>query len=260
MKCQKKYWKNLPEAKEIATLVASAESRTNGMIDQRKSEDSFNCGERPAQPDAIVLQRIKRVDASSLQALRLEASVCTSCPQSVAATQTVFGEGPDNAKLMIIGEQPGDAEDLHGKPFVGPAGQVLNAALKRVGIDRDQCYLTNAVKHFGFLPRGKKRLHKRPDAAVVSACGRWLQQELSCINPDIVVYLGATAASTHFGRQVRVSRDRGKVIAGDHRQHLITVHPTRILRADKGIAQQQAYQHFVSDLMLCADLLQQSES
>jgi DNA polymerase len=254
----KKYWKNLPEAKEIATLVAAAESRTHGMIDQRKSEDSLHCGARPAHPDAIVHHQIKHAAASSLQSLRLEASLCTSCPQSVAATQTVFGEGPEDAKLMIIGEQPGDEEDLHGKPFVGPAGQVLNAALKRAGIDRELCYLTNAVKHFGFVPRGKKRLHKRPDAAVVGACGRWLQHELNCVNPDIVVYLGATAASTQFGRQVRVSRDRGKLITRDNRQHLITAHPSSILRADQGVAQQNAYRQFVSDLMLCADLLQQS--
>ncbi len=248
----KKYWKNLPEAKEITALVASAEVSTQRMIKQRKVADNFHCGARPAHPDQIVHQQIQATDGSSLQALRLQASLCSGCPQSVAATQTVFGEGPDNARLMIIGEQPGDEEDLHGKPFIGPAGKVLDAALKHAGIDRRQCYLTNAVKHFGFEPRGKRRLHKRPDASVVRACAQWLQQELSCVNPEVVVYLGATAASTCFGPQVRVSRDRGKLIYKDARQHLITTHPSSILRLNRGAVQQNAYLQFINDLKLCA--------
>lgn len=249
----KKYWKNLPEAREIATLVASAEQKTRVMIDQRKPDDSLHCGARPAHPDQTVHQQIDQTEADSLQSIRLQASLCSGCPQAMAATQTVFGEGPDNAKLMIIGEQPGDEEDLQGKPFVGPAGQLLNAALKHAGIDREQCYLTNAVKHFGFEPRGKRRLHKRPEASVVSACGHWLERELEIVKPDIVVYLGATAASTRFGRQVRVSRDRGKLISRDKRQHLITVHPSGILRLGNRTAQQQAYVQWVSDLKLAAN-------
>jgi DNA polymerase len=248
----KKYWKNLPEAHEIATLVASAEQRTRVMVDQRKSEDTFHCGARPAHPDQTIHQQLQQTAASSLQATKLQASLCSGCPQGMAATQTVFGEGPDDAKLMIIGEQPGDEEDLQGKPFVGPAGQLLNSALKHAGIEREQCYLTNAVKHFGFEPRGKRRLHKRPEASVVSACGQWLERELEIIKPDIVVYLGATAASTRFGSQVRVSRDRGKLITREGKQHLITVHPSSILRLSNRAAQQQAYVQLVSDLALCS--------
>jgi len=133
----KKYWKNLPEAKEISALVESAEDRTREMISQRKTSDNFHCGSRPEHPNQTVRQQIHKAGSSSLEALKLQASLCTRCPQSDTATQTVFGEGPDNARLMIIGEQPGDKEDLHGRPFVGPAAKVLNAALKQAGIDRD---------------------------------------------------------------------------------------------------------------------------
>jgi DNA polymerase len=249
----KKYWKNLPEASEIATLVASAEQRTRVMVDQRKSADTLHCGARPAHPDQTVYQQLQQTATASLEALRLQASLCTGCPQATAATQTVFGEGPEDAKLVIIGEQPGDEEDLCGKPFVGPAGKLLNAALQHAGIDREQCYLTNAVKHFGFEARGRRRLHKRPQASVVDACGHWLARELEIINPDIVVYLGATAASTHFGPRVRVSRDRGRLITRDNRQHLITVHPSSILRLHNKAAQQQAYLQMVRELKLCAN-------
>lgn len=253
----KKYWKNLPEAREIPSLISSAESRNRQMIQQRKDTDTLHCGARPSHPNQIIRAQINSAQAresnlSPLQALKLKASLCSECPQGRAATQTVFGVGPEDASIMIIGEQPGDQEDLHGTPFVGPAGQLLSAALKRAGIDRNLCYLTNAVKHFGFVPRGKRRIHKRPEAGVVSACGQWLAQELLLVDPDIVIYLGATAASTAFGKQVRVQHDRGQLIIKDGRQHLITVHPSSILRLARGPLQQNAYLQFIGDLQLCA--------
>lgn len=253
----KKYWKNLPEAKEIQSLVLAAETRTRTMLDQRKDEDKLHCGARPSHPDQLVQKQIQSADVSPLQALKLKASLCSECPQADAATQTVFGVGPEDARIMIIGEQPGDQEDLQGVPFTGPAGQVLSAALKRACIDRNHCYLTNAVKHFGFVPRGKRRIHKRPEASVVSHCGHWLQKELEIVDPDIVVYLGATVASSRFGSKVRIQNDRGNLIALDNRQHLITVHPSSILRMERGPAQQSAYVQFVSDLMLAADAIQE---
>ena len=251
----KKYWKNLPEAQEIQSLIVAAESRTRTMINQRKDEDQMQCGARPAHPDELIKNRIRDTSLTPLQTLKLEASLCNECPQGNAATQTVFGEGPENARIMFIGEQPGDQEDLEGVPFTGPAGQVLSAALKRAGIDRDLCYLTNAVKHFGFEPRGKRRIHKRPEAGVVSACSHWLQSELQIVDPDIVVYLGATAASTYFGKQVRIQKDRGRLLQVDNRQHLITAHPSSILRLQRGPVQRSAYAAFVNDLTLCANYI-----
>ncbi|MDB3935275.1 UdgX family uracil-DNA binding protein [Granulosicoccus sp.] len=248
----KKYWKNLPEAQEIQALISSAENKTRSMIDQVKDNDKLQCGARPSHPDQLVQEKILNASLSALQATRLKASLCSDCPQASAATQTVFGMGPEDARIMIIGEQPGDQEDLQGIPFTGPAGQLLSAALKRAGIDRDQCYLTNAVKHFGFVPRGKRRIHKRPDASVVSACGHWLQKELQIVDPDIVIYLGATAASTRFGRHVRVENDRGHLIQAENRKHLITAHPSSILRLQPGLTQQSAYVKFVNDLKQCS--------
>ena len=256
----KKYWKNLPEAQEIQSLILAAESRTRSMIEQHKDEDKLHCGARPSHPDQLVQNKIQDASLSPLRALELKASLCSECPQANAATQTVFGVGPDDARIMIIGEQPGDQEDLQGMPFIGPAGQVLSNALQRAGINRDQCYLTNAVKHFGYVPRGKRRIHKRPEAGVVSACGHWLQRELQIVDPDIVVYLGATAASTRFGQQVRIQKERGKLIQMENRQHLITAHPSSILRLQRGPAQQSAYVNFVNDLMLCAKFLDSTTS
>ena len=251
----KKYWKNLPEAQEIKALISSAESKTRSMLNQVKDNDKLQCGARPSHPDQLVQSQMKDVSLSALQAIKLKASLCSECPQASAATQTVFGTGPENARIMIIGEQPGDQEDLQGIPFTGPAGQVLLAALKRAGIAYDECYLTNAVKHFGYEPRGKRRIHKRPDASVVTACGHWLQTELQIVDPDIVVYLGSTAASTRFGRKISIEKARGELIQSGDRQHLITAHPSSILRLQRGPTQQSAYVKFVNDLKQCAEFL-----
>ena len=251
----KKYWKNLPEAQDIQVLISSAESKTRSMIDQVKDNDKLQCGTRPSHPDQLVQDQMQDASLSALQTIKLKASLCSECPQASAATQTVFGMGPEDARIMIIGEQPGNQEDLQGIPFTGPAGHVLLAALKRAGIEPDQCYLTNAVKHFGFEPRGKKRIHKRPDASVVTACGHWLQTELQIVDPDIVVYLGATAASTRFGQQVHIEKDRGALIQLEDRQHLITAHPSSILRLQRGPTQRSAYVKFVNDLKQCAEFL-----
>ena len=151
---------------------------------------------------------------------------------------------------MIIGEQPGDQEDLQGRPFAGPAGQLLDNALRRAGISREKCYLTNAVKHFHFEPRGKQRIHKKPAPGVIASCHRWLQKEIDLVNPAIIVYLGATAASTRFSSAVRISKHRGQLIQADGRQHLITAHPASILRQVNQEARQAAYRSFVQDLML----------
>src|SRR6201992_2892089 len=146
---------------------------------------------------------------SSLKTLREEAASCRACPLWKDATQTVFGEGPQHAEIMMVGEQPGDKEDLAGKPFVGPAGQMLDRALEEAGIDRAKVYVTNAVKHFKFVPRGKIRLHQKPNTPEIKACRQWYERELAAIKPDLVVALGATAAQCVFGKVTPTKQSRG---------------------------------------------------
>ena len=197
--------------------------------------------------------------ANGIEALRVEAASCRACPLWKDATQTVFGEGPPQAQIMLVGEQPGDKEDLAGHPFVGPAGQMLDRALEDAGIDRGKVYVTNAVKHFKFVPRGKIRLHQKPATPEIKACRPWYERELAAIKPDLVVALGATAAQCVLGKITPVNKNRGKPITLDHTtQVLVTVHPSYLLRLPDEEAKAREYQRFVDDLTLAAKLLKSS--
>jgi uracil-DNA glycosylase len=185
----------------------------------------------------------------TIAALRQAAVSCTACPLYKNATQTVFGAGPEGARAMFVGEQPGDQEDLAGKPFVGPAGEVLTRALAEAGIPREEVYITNAVKHFKWEPRGKRRIHQTPRAPELEACRPWLEAEIEAVAPAVLVCLGATAAQALMGPQIRIMRDRGTVFPSRWAPWMMaTVHPSSILRADPGAPQERAYAEFVADM------------
>jgi uracil-DNA glycosylase len=171
----------------------------------------------------------------------------------------VFGEGPQQARIMLVGEQPGDKEDLAGKPFVGPAGQMLDRALQQAGIDRAKVYVTNAVKHFKFVPRGKIRLHQKPNISEIRACRQWYERELASIQPDLVVAMGATAAQSVFGKITPINKNRGRLIDLDGGvRALVTVHPSYLLRLPDDDARAREYARFVDDLKIAAGLLKKS--
>jgi uracil-DNA glycosylase len=197
---------------------------------------------------------------SSLKTLREEASRCRACPLWKDATQTVFGEGPQKAaQVMLVGEQPGDKEDLAGKPFVGPAGQMLDRALEAAGIDRAKIYVTNAVKHFKFVRRGKSRLHQKPNTSEIKACRPWYERELKSLKPELVVAMGATAAQSVFGKITPINKNRGRLIdLDDGIKVLVTVHPSYLLRLPDADARAREYQRFVDDLKIAAELLRKS--
>jgi uracil-DNA glycosylase family protein len=186
---------------------------------------------------------------SSLRKLREAAADCRACDLWEKGTQTVFGEGPRRSAILFVGEQPGNDEDLSGKPFVGPAGRLLDAALTEAGIDRSLVYLTNVVKHFKWEPRGKRRIHKRPNAAEISSCRPWLDAEIALIKPKIVVALGATAAQNLLGKQFRVSKQRGQFIESSLAPFVMaTVHPSSILRAPDDETRREERRRFIEDL------------
>jgi uracil-DNA glycosylase family protein len=190
---------------------------------------------------------------TSLMQLRTEAARCTRCELYANATQTVFGEGPRRARVMMVGEQPGDQEDRQGRPFVGPAGQLLERALAAAGIDRRVVYVTNAVKHFKWEPRGKRRLHVKPNARELAACRPWLDGELAAVKPELLVCLGATAAQALLGRAFRVTRQRGLLLPSTLAPRVLaTVHPSSILRAPDATARQRQLDDFVADLRVVA--------
>lgn len=196
----------------------------------------------------------------SLPALQEAAAGCQACALWHDTTQTVFGEGPAPAPLMLVGEQPGDREDREGHPFVGPAGRELDAGLEAAGIDRGTAYVTNVVKHFNFAPRGKRRIHAKPRAEHLTACRPWLDAEIAVVDPVVIVALGATAAKALLGSSFRVSRQRGELVDwGDGRTVTATVHPSSILRAGRGRSDEEARQEaragFVADLTAVAALL-----
>jgi uracil-DNA glycosylase family protein len=192
---------------------------------------------------------------SKLDELRKAAASCTACDLYKTGTQVVFGEGPDDAEAMFVGEQPGDQEDKLGRPFVGPAGKLLDKALADAGIDREQVYLTNVVKHFKWVARGKRRIHQKPNWTEVAACRTWFDAELEAVQPRVLVCLGATAAQALLGRQFRVSRERGVPVASDLAEHVLaTVHPSSILRGDPG-TRERAYGELVQDLQVVSRLL-----
>ncbi|MDP4501412.1 UdgX family uracil-DNA binding protein [Nonomuraea sp. NBC_00507] len=188
-------------------------------------------------------------DKLDLESLRLAAACCEGCGLYRNATQTVFGEGPSQARFMLVGEQPGDQEDRQGHPFVGPAGRILDKGLAEAGIPRDDVYVTNAVKHFSFVPRGKRRIHQKPTAAEVTACHPWLDAELAVVDPSVIVVLGATAAQALLGRTFRVTQHRGEPVPLGNALAVATIHPSAVLRAPDRDA---AYAGFLSDLQAAA--------
>ena len=193
---------------------------------------------------------------ATIDALREAAAGCTACPLYRNATQTVFGEGPQGAIVMLVGEQPGDAEDLAGHPFVGPAGKLLDRCLAEAGIDRSRTYVTNAVKHFKWVPRGTRRIHSKPGAIEIEACFPWLEAELAVVAPRIVVALGATAARALFGKAFRVTRDRGRLVPSKLAPHaLATIHPSALLRAPDEETRRYEIRRFIDDLREVARLL-----
>jgi uracil-DNA glycosylase len=200
-----------------------------------------------------------RISGSSLKTLREEASRCRACHLWKNATQTVFGEGPQDAQVMLVGEQPGDKEDLAGKPFVGPAGLMLDRALEEAGIDRKKAYVTNAVKHFKFVTRGKIRLHQKPNTQEIRACRQWYERELATIKPDLVVAMGATAAQCVFGKITPINKNRGRLIdIEDGIKAMVTVHPSYLSRLPDAEAKAREYQRFVEDLKMAAAALRKS--
>jgi DNA polymerase len=189
----------------------------------------------------------------TLPALREAAAGCRACELWERGTQTVFGEGSEDADLFLVGEQPGDREDVAGRPFVGPAGRLLDDALEAAGIDRLQVFVTNVVKHFAWTPKGKRRIHRKPNLTEQSACRPWLDAELEVVDPEVVVCLGATAAQALLGKSFRVSAERGKVVEWQDRLVVATVHPSSILRVREGRDEQIAA--LVRDLRVAADVL-----
>ena len=251
----RRYWKNLPEAALIPELVAASHARTETMV-----------ARQPTEPNARLAKAIARsvrdgsyeegVVATDLEELSHGVQACRRCPLYRDATQGVCGEGPKRAQLMIVGEQPGDQEDLAGRPFVGPAGQVLDAALEEAGIDRTEVYVTNAVKHFKHEPRGKRRLHKTPTTAEVTACRWWLDQERRLVRPRVTLALGGTAALGLLNRKVAVTQERGHSLSlPDGSTAMITVHPSYLLRIPDAEARVRERAAFVRDLKAVRELL-----
>jgi probable DNA metabolism protein len=235
----KKYWRNLPEATLIPELLRDAPQRVETMMKKSASKFAKDDEWRPAPAP----------QTSSLTTLRKAASGCTACPLYKNATQTVFGEGPKNAPLMLLGEQPGDQEDLSGKPFIGPAGQLLDRALEEAGIDRDSVYVTNTVKHFKWEPRGKRRIHQKPSSRDIAACRPWMEAELRVVRPKVLVCLGSTAAQALFGSSFRVTRERGKLLESEIAPRVVTtVHPSSLLRQPDEESRRREYALFVDDL------------
>jgi DNA polymerase len=191
--------------------------------------------------------------STTLEKVRAEAADCRACDLWRTGTQTVFGEGRESSEVMMVGEQPGDREDIEGHPFVGPAGRVLDEALERVGIDRDLVYMTNVVKHFKWRPRGKRRIHQKPNAEEIRACRHWLDAEIEMVRPRVLVCLGSVAAQALLGRQFRVTRERGQFVESPLAERVTaTVHPSSILRAPDEEARHAAMEAFVADLAMVA--------
>jgi probable DNA metabolism protein len=239
----KHFWKNLPEASLIQPLMADAVARARDMVAAAPTEPVMRKGAE------VVAKKIAPV-ADGLLAVREAAMACRACPLWAPATQTVFGEGAEKARIMFVGEQPGDVEDIKGRPFVGPAGQLFDRALAEAGLDRGKAYVTNAVKHFKFIPRGKRRIHQKPNSTEIKACNPWLEQELALVDPVLVVALGATAAQALFGKAVPIGKSRGQVMELEGRKVLVTVHPSYLLRLPDEEAKHREYAAFVADLAL----------
>jgi len=240
----RRYWRNLPEAQLISPLAARAAERSGSMIEQAPTQ---------VLRRVVKLQRAATPPAalglpSSLPDLAQAVQRCRACPIGAMATQAVAGEGPLRPALMLVGEQPGDQEDLRGRPFVGPAGELLARAMDRAGLARESVFLTNAVRHFKFEPRGKRRIHQTPSQAEAAACRHWLEEEIAIVQPQALVALGATAARSLLQRPVAVTAERGRWhLRPDGRKVLVTLHPSALLRMAPEL-QQSAFEAFVKDL------------
>jgi len=247
----KRYWKNLPEAPLIESLAASAGERSMTMIARGPTDPKRRPATEP-QPAPGHEETPGGDSPRSLPALREALERCRECPIGEHATQAVPGEGLKHARLMFVGEQPGDQEDLQGKPFVGPAGMLLARALEELGVPRDKVYITNAVKHFKFELRGKRRIHKTPAQQEAAACLHWLESEIELVDPGALVALGATAARQLMGTAVAVTRERGRWLErSDGRRVLITLHPSALLRVEPE-DKAAAYAAWVGDLRKAA--------
>src|SRR4051812_19814698 len=244
---RQKYWRNLPAAAAIPDLIGEAQGRVQQMVKEQVI---------PSKPRKHADEpAVAAAPDGSLKQAAAEAVDCRRCELWKPATQVVFGEGPADARIMMIGEQPGDQEDLAGRPFVGPAGQGLDRAMAEAGLDRRQVYVTNAVKHFKFEPRGKRRIHQKPGSTEIAACKFWLDIEREEIRPVVTVMLGATAAQAVLGRTVTISRERGRPIPLEgNTQGFVTVHPSFLLRLPDPRAKEREYRAFVEDLRRVAAL------
>ncbi len=254
-----RYWKNLPEARLIPELIRHSAPRVKEMFATperapRSLENHAYLRGLYAEPEPEDARMPSIARDASLEELSRRVQTCRACPLWERATCAVFGAGPPDARLMIVGEQPGDHEDLAGRPFVGPAGALLDRALAEAGLDRSAAYVTNAVKHFKWEPRGKRRLHRNPGDGEIEACRPWLLAELSKVAPDVLIFLGGTAARSLLGKETKVTRDRGWIegspLAG---KVILTVHPSFLLRNPDGAAREREYARFVADLRLAAD-------
>jgi probable DNA metabolism protein len=239
-----RHWSTLPETQIIDQLLSDAPTRVEEMMRKTKSVE-----QKTATSAAEFVP-----DTTSLTVLGNASKTCKGCDLYCNATQTVFGQGPAHAVAMFVGEQPGDQEDLAGKPFVGPAGKLLDEALEKVGIDRSGLYVTNAVKHFKFEQRGKRRIHSKPSAREMSACKPWLKAEIEIIKPKMIVALGATAAQSMMGPQFRITQSHGEVFEDTNWApwFMATIHPSALLRIPDPVLREQTYKQFLEDLAIAA--------
>lgn len=251
----KKYWRNLPEASLIPELIKGADEAARQMLAKMPT--------LPAPHHARIQERVWSKDvaalpetATTLEELSLLAKSCRRCPLWADATQTVCGEGPSDARVVFVGEQPGDQEDIAGRPFVGPAGQVFDAVISQAEIDRQKLYVTNAVKHFKFEPRGKKRIHQRPNVGEISACRWWLDHELDLIKPEFVVAMGATAAHALLEKSVSITAMRGQTVErSDGLRVFLTIHPSFILRIQDKAQAHAERARFLDDMRAVKSLM-----
>ena len=248
-----RHWATLPETQIIDQLLSDAPARVEEMMQRTKSVDTGK-GEQKTATSAAKFVPI----TTSLPVLRDASKSCKGCDLYCNATQTVFGQGPNHAFAMFVGEQPGDQEDLAGKPFVGPAGKLLDEALQKVGIDRAGLYVTNAVKHFKFEQRGQRRIHSKPSAREMSACKPWLKAEVEIIKPKMIVALGATAAQSMMGPQFRITQSHGQVFKDTDWApwFMATIHPSALLRIPDPVLREQTYKEFLEDLAIASKHIQ----
>lgn len=254
----KKYWRNLPEASLIPDLIAGADRAASDMIARMPTTPAPHHAKVKAKhwpvPQPADADEIESAD--TIPELRAVARSCHRCPLWRDATQTVFGEGPENAEVIFVGEQPGDQEDLAGKPFVGPAGKMFDSILDDAAIDRRKVYVTNAVKHFKFEPRGKRRIHSKPNAGEIQACRWWLDKELDLIKPNLVVALGATAAQSLLGKAVPITKMHGEVVEReDGLRVFLTIHPSFILRIREQEDKEAERGRFLNDMRKVRQLM-----